>query len=96
MVLREEAKNSTNGSTDGWKRVTLGLASEFENPVTYFFKQGHTYSNKNTLSNSDTPYGPMGAIFIQTTSGDLRKTPLPKNQVSIAKLCYGNSPSYKR
>ena len=35
--------------------------------MTHFLQQSHTYSNKATFPNSATPYGLMGAIFIQTT-----------------------------
>jgi len=37
-------------------------------PVTDFHQKGHTYSNKATFPDSATPYGPMKAIFIQTTT----------------------------
>jgi hypothetical protein len=36
--------------------------------VIHFLKQDHTYSNKATPPNNITPYGPMGAMFIQTTT----------------------------
>ena len=37
--------------------------------VTYFLQHSHTYSNKPTPPNTATPYGLMGATFIQTTTG---------------------------
>jgi hypothetical protein len=36
--------------------------------MTHFLQQGHTHSNKTKPTNSATPYGHCGVIFIQTTT----------------------------
>lgn len=37
-------------------------------PAAHFLWQGHIYSNKATPPNITIPFGPTGAIFIQTTT----------------------------
>ena len=71
------AESSTSGSAGirkrsellglTWSSQTSKLQSHLVT-VTSFLQQSHTYANKATPPISDTPYEPMEAIFIHTTT----------------------------
>jgi hypothetical protein len=72
MILGKELRASHLYLQAAEVNATLAIAraTETSKPafiVTYFLQQGHTQSNKATPPNSATPYGPIGAIFVQTT-----------------------------
>ena len=65
MIIVAEAwwQAGRHGAEENAESSTLRLAGSRQR-----LSQGHTYSSETTPPNSATPYGPMGAISIQTNA----------------------------